>query len=61
MDENGSDILGEKDFKRYKLMLDFAHHVGDILHTMADIVQPRSFEELVQYGLSDLTPADQVL
>jgi internalin A len=42
-------------------MLDFAHHVGDILHTMADIVQPRSFEELVQYGLSDLTPADQVL
>jgi hypothetical protein len=26
---------------------------GDILATMADIVQPRSFDELVKYGLDD--------
>jgi internalin A len=28
----------------------FAHQVGDILATMADIVQPRSFEEFKSYG-----------
>ena len=57
MDESGLDsleILGKKDFQTYKLMLDFAHHVSDILATMADIVQPQSFEELAQYGLSDI-------
>jgi internalin A len=29
----------------------FAHQVGDILATIADIVQPRSFEEFEKYGL----------
>ena len=49
MDENGPDILGEDDFRQYKLMLDFAHHVGDILATMADVVQSHSLEELVRW------------
>lgn len=35
-------------------MQDFAHRVGDVLSTIADVVQPRSFEELEKYGLDDL-------
>ena len=31
-------------------MGEFYRHVGDILATLADIVQPRSFEELRKYG-----------
>src|SRR5271157_2350152 len=27
--DEGADLLGTEDFKRYKLMQDFAHHVGD--------------------------------
>jgi len=32
---------------------DYYRHVPDILATMFDTVQPRSFEELVQYGFAD--------
>ena len=39
--EHGADLLGEADFKRYKLMQDFAHRVGDILALIADTLQPR--------------------
>ena len=42
--------LGERDFAAYRRMGEFYHHVGDILATLADIVQPRSFEELRKYG-----------
>jgi hypothetical protein len=31
-------------------MKDFSHHIGDILETITDILQPRSFEELEKYG-----------
>jgi internalin A len=49
--ENGStSILGERDFAAYRRMGEFYHHVGDILATLAYIVQPRSFEELRKYG-----------
>jgi len=53
----GDDILGDKDFQYYKLTKDFSHHVGDILATVTDILQPRSFEEFEKYGLHDI--ADQ--
>jgi internalin A len=49
--EAGIDILGNKDFVHYRLLKKFAHQVGDILATIADIVQPRSFEEFEKYGL----------
>jgi hypothetical protein len=34
-------------------MLDFAHHVGDLLATIADTLQPTDFEQLVTHGLGD--------
>ena len=49
-------MLGELDFKRFKLMGEFHRHVSDILATMADIVQPRTLEELKTYGFNDLPP-----
>ena len=53
--EDGGEIVGTQDFQRFKLMADFYRHVPDILATMFDTVQPRSFEELVQYGFADTT------
>ena len=35
-------LLSEADFKRYKLMQDFAHRVGDVLALIADTLQPRT-------------------
>jgi internalin A len=49
-ENGGPSILGERDFAAYRRMGEFCRHVGDILATLADIVQPRSFEELKQYG-----------
>jgi internalin A len=49
--DEGPDVLGNKDFEHYRLLKKFAHQVGDILATIADIVQPRSFEEFEKYGL----------
>jgi internalin A len=51
--EHGADILGEEDFRKFKLMQDFAHRVGDILATLADTVQPRDFEQLAGYAFDD--------
>ncbi len=51
---HGLGILGEADLKQYKLMQDFAHRVSDILATVADILQPHSFEELEKHWLDDL-------
>ncbi|TYP87783.1 MULTISPECIES: toll/interleukin-1 receptor domain-containing protein [Nitrosomonas] len=50
IEKNGADILGVDDFRQFKLMQDFTHHVGDILALIVDKVQPRKFEELIQYG-----------
>jgi internalin A len=51
--EHGAEIIGDQDFARFKLMGQFYRDVPDILFTMFDTVQPRSFEELVQYGFQD--------
>jgi internalin A len=51
--EYGYDLLGEKDFQRYRLMKEFAYQIGNILATVTDILQPRSFEELKRYGFTD--------
>jgi internalin A len=50
--EAGLDVLGEEDLRTYKLMQDFASKVGDILALFANIVQPRSFEDLKAYGFN---------
>lgn len=51
--ECGTELLGEVDFKRYRLMKDFALHVSDILQTFADTLQPRDFAQLVTHGFDD--------
>lgn len=50
---HGASLLGEEDFRRYKLMQDFAHRVGDILCVVADILRPRNIDELMEYGLRE--------
>ena len=37
-------------------MQDFASKVGDILALFANIVQPRSFDDLKTYGFDDPPP-----
>jgi internalin A len=56
--EHGPDLLGQADFKRYRLMQDFAHHVGDMLALIADTLQPSDFDQLKEYGFADGGPAN---
>jgi internalin A len=37
-------------------MKKFASEIGDILATVADVLQPRDFDEFVKYGFSDRPP-----
>ena len=46
-------LLGERDIRLLKQMGEFYRHVGDILAVVADIVRPRTFEELAHYGFDD--------
>src|SRR5262249_46126996 len=41
--EHGSQILGKKDQERLRLMKEFEYQIGDILATVTDILQPRTF------------------
>jgi len=54
--EHGAEIVATEDFQRFKDMGDFYRHVPDILATLFDTVQPRSFEELERYGFDDPPP-----
>ncbi|MFO1039057.1 MAG: COR domain-containing protein [Geminicoccaceae bacterium] len=45
--------LGERDLIAHRRMKQFTLIVGDILATFADIVQPRSFDDLVKYGFDE--------
>jgi internalin A len=47
---HGYDILGEADVQHFRRMKDFCRNVGDILATVADILQPHGLDELVKYG-----------
>jgi hypothetical protein len=51
--QHGAGILGEHGHRRLMQMQRFYTEVADILGTLADIVQPRTFEELERYGLAD--------
>ncbi|SUS04594.1 Leucine-rich repeat (LRR) protein (fragment) [uncultured Defluviicoccus sp.] len=50
---HGYDILGERDSQAFRQMREFSRNVSDILATVADILQPRDFEDLVKYGFAD--------
>ena len=52
--EHGADVVAENDFKRFKLMQDFSHRVGNVLENVADILQPRSFAEWEENGFDEL-------
>ena len=49
-------LMGTMDFTRYRLMKEFACHVGDMLALIADTLLPRDFEEFERYGFSDQAP-----
>ena len=49
--EHGPDLLGDKDFRNYKYMKDFANKIGDILATVTDVLQPKTYDEFIEYGL----------
>jgi internalin A len=49
--------LGERDLIAWGQMGKFSRHLGDILQALANIRQPRSWEELVEYGFNDLPPS----
>ncbi len=51
---HGAAILGSQGQQRLMQMQRFYTEVSDILGTLADIVQPRTFEDLGRYGFSDL-------
>jgi hypothetical protein len=46
-------LLSDEDFKSLRHMADFANHVGNILQSIADRVQPRHFDEFLAYGFDD--------
>ena len=48
--EHGYDILGDKDYQRYKFMKEFSHSIGNILEAVTDVLQPQSFEEFEKSG-----------
>jgi internalin A len=51
--EHGPATLGQHGFSRLTDMQHFYTQVSDILGTLANIVQPRSWEELERYGFDD--------
>jgi TIR domain len=55
--QHGSVVLGGTGYRRLTQMGTFYHQVADILGALADIVQPRTFEQLENYGFNDLPPS----
>jgi len=51
IDEPGARGVATKDLDDFELMQQFDNLVGNILRMFPDIVQPRTFEDLVKYGL----------
>jgi TIR domain len=53
MQEVGQDAFGDDAYKRYRLMLKFSNEVADLLAIFADTVQPRTFEDFLEYRFED--------
>ncbi len=51
--EHGYEILGELGYRRLRQMRGFYQQAADILGNLADIVQPRTLQQLKEYGFSD--------
>lgn len=48
--------VSDFDYKRFRLMDQFATNIGDILGLFSDTVRPRSFDEFLKYGFEDGSP-----
>ena len=46
-------ILGEKDKYAHSLMKKFETHIGDILHTVTDVLHPKTVDEFLHYSLKN--------
>ncbi|UEM04493.1 TIR domain-containing protein [Skermanella rosea] len=51
--EHGASVFGEEDHRRLKQMQRFYADVSNILATLAARVQPRTLEQLIEWGLED--------
>ena len=51
--EYGAEIVGTQDLAAFHRMAEFYRSVPDILATMFDTVQPRTFEALERFGFGD--------
>ena len=59
--EVGVKDAGEEAIKRFRLLDLFSGHVADILAIFADVVQPRTFEDFVEYGFRDPSPSEKTV
>ncbi len=50
---HGPGLVGEDDFRAFRRIQDFYLNVGNILATIADIVQPRTLAQFADYGFDD--------
>jgi hypothetical protein len=57
--EHGLAVLGDLANRRLTQMRIFYTQVSDILGTLADIVQPRTLEELERYGFNDQSAGER--
>ena len=55
VEEHGSDLLGETDFKRYRNIIAFSHHVSEMLAQIVDVLMPGSFDEYVAKAEADFS------
>jgi internalin A len=53
IDEVGWADAGEEAIKRFKLMETFTGKISDVLAHFADTVQPRTFDDFLEYGFDD--------
>ena len=53
--------VSDFDYKRFRLMDQFATNIGDILGLFSDTVRPRSFEEFLKYGFEEGSPTGRAL
>ena len=51
--------VSDFDYKRFRLMEQFATNIGDILALFSDTVRPRSFNEFLKYGFADAASVGQ--
>ena len=53
-EKGGAEVLGETDFKNWRNIQEFAHHVNEMLAHIADVLQARSFDEYAQAAIDEL-------